>query len=138
MTEIDQADINNIRVCSSSLNENQKRHIRQWIAALRSGDYTQGMHTLLRIYSEGEKAYCCLGVAADVYRKTTHKLPIRKIKCYDRLSQLHGTKFINYFGLSRDAEIVLMRLNDRLHLDFNEIADILEKHLLGETDENQV
>ena len=44
--------------------------VKDWIAALRSGEYRQG-HGQLRYqpgieYGEEQYAYCCLGVAADV------------------------------------------------------------------------
>jgi hypothetical protein len=35
---------------------------RQWLAALRSGEFTQGKNTLTKIQSEGPDTYCCLGV----------------------------------------------------------------------------
>lgn len=44
------------------LNENAKL----WIEALRSGEYEQGRDKL-----QSEKGYCCLGVAASVYEKST-------------------------------------------------------------------
>lgn len=42
------------------LNENAKK----WVAALRSGEYTQGRGMLCR-----DDHYCCLGVACEVYKK---------------------------------------------------------------------
>lgn len=44
------------------MNENAKK----WVAALRSGEYQQGMDAL----RDGDR-FCCLGVACDVYRKAT-------------------------------------------------------------------
>jgi hypothetical protein len=41
----------------------------QWVGALRSGEYTQGIGQL-REGSEGEAgAYCCLGVLCELYDK---------------------------------------------------------------------
>jgi hypothetical protein len=42
--------------------------IKKWIAALRSGEYKQGTFAL----KKGDR-YCCLGVACDIYRKTTKR-----------------------------------------------------------------
>lgn len=39
---------------------------RLWVEALRSGQYRQG-HSALR----NDDAYCCLGVACEVYRQIT-------------------------------------------------------------------
>ena len=45
-----------------------KNHIRQWVEALRSGEYKQGNGNLC---AEGETPneprYCCLGVACDIF-----------------------------------------------------------------------
>lgn len=38
----------------------------KWIAALRSGDYSQGRSRL-----RTQEGYCCLGVACEVYRQET-------------------------------------------------------------------
>lgn len=46
------------------MNENAK----MWLNALRSGEYIQGRDALATMTSEGV-AYCCLGVACDLYRK---------------------------------------------------------------------
>jgi hypothetical protein len=38
----------------------------KWLAALRSGEYKQGMGALHNI---AEDSYCCLGVLCDIYAK---------------------------------------------------------------------
>lgn len=43
----------------------QKRNIRKWVRALRSGNYKQGQGTLCK-YDRGEFRYCCLGVVSDL------------------------------------------------------------------------
>ena len=40
-----------------------KANLRKWVAALRSGDYTQGR---LANYNQDSDSYCCLGVACHV------------------------------------------------------------------------
>lgn len=42
----------------------------QWIAALRSGKYSQGFKRLRTETPAGPK-YCCLGVLCELYRQTT-------------------------------------------------------------------
>ncbi len=37
-----------------------------WLAALRSGNYTQGKECLKRVRSNGDTEYCCLGVLCDI------------------------------------------------------------------------
>ena len=44
----------------------QRERVRAWVDALRSGAYPQAMGALRR----GD-AYCCLGVACDLYRRAT-------------------------------------------------------------------
>lgn len=40
---------------------------RQWVDALRSGEYKQTTHVLCRLDEEGEPVgFCCLGVACDL------------------------------------------------------------------------
>jgi hypothetical protein len=39
----------------------------KWVAALRSGEYTQGKNSLRNI----DDSFCCLGVLCDLYSKET-------------------------------------------------------------------
>lgn len=41
-------------------------NLDKWVAALRSGEYTQGKFSL-----KSEDGFCCLGVACDIYAKET-------------------------------------------------------------------
>lgn len=45
------------------MNRQQKKRIREWVNALRSGKYKQGRSYLRNNADE----YCCLGVACDIY-----------------------------------------------------------------------
>lgn len=38
----------------------------QWTAALRSGEYRQGVHRLVTESMNGDKKYCCLGVLCEI------------------------------------------------------------------------
>jgi hypothetical protein len=41
-----------------------KKNIRKWVDALRSGEYQQGKNYLLS--PDGKQRYCCLGVACEI------------------------------------------------------------------------
>jgi hypothetical protein len=43
-----------------------KDHVTKWIAALRSGEYTQ---TTKRLHDRENGGFCCLGVLCDLYAK---------------------------------------------------------------------
>lgn len=44
----------------------------KWVAALEGDDYEQGRGALCRVNKDtGERTYCCLGVATDLYQKAT-------------------------------------------------------------------
>lgn len=43
--------------------------IREWITALRSGDYRQGTGALIRRGHDHDRLHCCLGVACDILAK---------------------------------------------------------------------
>src|SRR5438067_2342849 len=51
------------------LNKNAKK----WVAALRSGEYTQCTG---RLHIKGD-GYCCLGVACDLYQKEVGDLEVK-------------------------------------------------------------
>ena len=42
-----------------------------WIAALESGEYTQGRFRLCTQLERDVREYCCLGVLCDLYKKQT-------------------------------------------------------------------
>lgn len=112
---------------------------KQWIEALRSGEYTQ---TNMRLKTD--EGYCCLGVLCDLHRKTHPELNLTWTKndtqdsyFYDDSNVMlhktvqewadidshgrYGNKIndsINEFALTKD--------NDA-GKSFNEIADIIEK-----------
>lgn len=110
------------------MNENAKL----WVAALRSGKYTQVSHQL----SDGI-GYCCLGVACEVYQTVVGGLEINKartsfneetgtlpspVQSWLRLSSVIGT-----FEESNDS---LANHNDEGDT-FSEIADLIESEPQG-------
>jgi len=46
----------------------QKNRVRKWVEVLESGKYKQGRNALKQ-----DRKFCCLGVATDLYMKTTKK-----------------------------------------------------------------
>lgn len=43
-----------------------KTHLREWVAALRSGKYKKGKNQLATRTPAGSMTYCCFGVAAEI------------------------------------------------------------------------
>ena len=120
------------------MNENAKK----WVAALRSGDYDQGINCL-----QFEDHYCCLGVACKVYETETgvtlksekrwpgskkEKLigedltPYRDVKEWLGLNTVSGT-----FDSRVQGANSLIDLNDGTGLTFSQIADVIESEPKG-------
>jgi len=116
--------------------QEQAEHLKQWIEALRSGKYEQGMHKL-RI---GDR-YCCLGVACDIsglgkwemaniaipqdmYVNTPHQYRVGdKMK----LATL-PIPVKDWIGIwDENAFELLVDANDK-GVSFNQIADIIESN----------
>lgn len=117
------------------MNNNAKK----WIAALRSGDYKQGLGALCQTYADGDCRYCCLGVACEVAIKSG--VPIEVSGCTYRSSSLinfDGHLFNlpesvrewlglnSVFGSTSDTTLTM--LNDQERKSFSEIADFIEEH----------
>ena len=84
----------------------------QWIAALRSGEYTQGRGAL----KTGDGGYCCLGVLCIVLKR-----PEFLTATYERLRRASG--------LSSDETDGCVELNDVAQQSFTQIADYIEMYL---------
>lgn len=115
-----------------------KQQIKDWCAALRSGQYEQG-----KGYLQQAEEYCCLGVACKIF------IPKKKLKV-DEFSktitgilpddQRHAPQWlidISNINFNKDRNknlkkidnrfsIYLSTLNDNEGLTFDEIADVLE------------
>lgn len=119
-----------------------KTRIRKWIAALRSGTYKQGMGQL-----KNGDAYCCLGVACDLYRKVTRKGRWEKDRCAETEAFRLGSKghAFNLPGFVADwlfgkslchpiiMDIQFTYLNDTKCWNFTEIAAVIEDYLEKDT-----
>jgi hypothetical protein len=98
---------------------------KEWVAALRSGEFVQGIGCL-----NMDNKLCCLGVACEVYRK--HKPDFE----YTGQSGYLPGEVRDALGLASDNgssydEDTLVSLNDSKNLTFHEIADVIEREPSG-------
>ena len=92
---------------------------KDWLVALRSGDFTQGTG---RLFSDG--CYCCLGVLAKVAN-----LPMDnegKLKCDAHTSWSMIPSGLHI--LSPTIQQQLIKMNDGVK-DFDQIADWIEENI---------
>lgn len=135
--------------------EEQKTHLKKWVAALRSGKYKQSTYFLHRT-SGSNAGYCCLGVAWDVCGK---EVPEAGQPTPDVMSA-HLPKVVeNYYGIRSCSTnltpiqlpfndmvtgicytSILAKLNDGLKYSFGQIADLIEAHLINKewNDDNTI
>lgn len=114
---------------------------RDWLKALRSGEYTQGEETL---YHPDDGSFCCLGVLCEVNginrKYMAHKEMPDCVGFGEELLEHHRSELhpdlVNY-SLSEAAWSVFYRgklrplsfLNDVKKLSFKQIANIIEKQV---------
>ena len=128
------------------LNENA----REWVAALRSGDFEQGRNVLASL----DGRYCCLGVACEVYRRHfdlpkgrsisaaayffgSTPEPRRMTSPFEGVFVLPGD-VATWLGLATptgrfgpNGDASLADLNDMRSASFAEIADVIESEPAG-------
>ena len=108
----------------------QQTNLRQWITALRSGEYKQGRKWLKR----GGR-YCCLGVAAtlDPKVKVEGERFFFTEQSRQEREEVNPKWFRDRFGLvvdfTKDDRDKLIEMNDNEGKSFLEIADHLETFL---------
>lgn len=109
-----------------------------WVGALRSGHYKQGSEQL----RSADNCFCVFGVFLDLYN------PRRWVKAPDGIDLFgkpiprgyfyeweggQGSKYIlpsdviNLIG--KDHCDIIVKMNDGYHLNFNSIADYIEKNV---------
>ena len=105
---------------------------KKWLAALRSGNYVQGKGTLCK-----DGAYCCLGVACNLYQKDVGNLSVSPSSVdgrlrFDQESATLPTKVRLWLRVDhnprvmwKDSAITVAQLNDA-GVSFMEIAQLLE------------
>ena len=92
----------------------------RWVAALRSGDYKQGVCRLAT-----DDKFCCFGVLCELSKlpyKGNDILPDIDVRTWSGVNFL---PWVIYEGNSTS----LPYLNDKVGLTFPEIADIIEAQL---------
>jgi len=91
----------------------------QWVTALRSGDYKQGMR---RLYSPSTNRYCCLGVLGELNGL---------LDGYGKpVDGKEGT--LSYKFLPERIQKDLINLNDLSGRSFCEIANYIEANVIAE------
>lgn len=123
------------------MNKTHVKRIKKWIAALRSGEYTQSRQRLCTIPHDLDEepesiTYCCLGVAGRVCHRIS-PLDMKGITIFSELK----TQFEEYFGLHfteqeinrrnnseyDNYESYLIYLNDDKDYSFHKIASVIER-----------
>lgn len=114
---------------------------KEWLEALRSGEYKKGHHALCT-----EKGFCCLGVLCDIYsKKTGYPWEVETTTSNGEPSQffkkMRGEAGVlpymvaEWAGLNPMYRAVkvkgktLVELNDSEKYTFGQIADVIEKEL---------
>jgi hypothetical protein len=115
--------------------------VAEWVAALRSGEYTQGTGALKQDNEQGTR-HCCLGVACEVFAERlglTERVSQAGTHLFDNFEGnlppdvqahlgLHGAS--PYVNTSPGKEVSLVRMNDDCGKTFAEIADAIERTYL--------
>lgn len=112
----------------------QRQVIKDWVAALRSGEFEQGKMALLR---DGGK-YCCLGVLCELHRRQVGGAEwrpdvSRSIKTYLGMDGALPDQVLAWSGVASHA----CRLGRTSAIEYNdsgstfaEIADLIEQEYL--------
>ena len=117
---------------------------KQWVEALRSGEYKQGQAVLCK-----DDAFCCLGVLCDlavkagvieppnvqgggytIYYEGSAHFPGESVEDWAyqdsyAVAEFSEMWYVDYAG----GEAGLSHLNDNVGLSFTELADLIEEHL---------
>jgi hypothetical protein len=103
----------------------------QWLNALRSNEYSQAQGQL-----KNRKGFCCLGVLMDLYIQEKNldwkfypgSHEFNSVDSHLNNTFIDWTDIINWSGLPRSKEYVLVDMNDEQDKSFCEIADFIETH----------
>lgn len=121
------------------LSEEQKIHVKEWLEALRSGDYKQITGRM-----RTPDGFCCMGVAVDLMGVKWEQLS--DFSYSSDLSNVAAPRYNawkDWFGFGPFTSIAqhteakvettysLSELNDKLGLSFEVIADIVEEAVFG-------
>lgn len=115
----------------------------QWLAALRSGEYVQGKNYLAApdINAPGEHVFCCLGVLTQLAVDEGVVDWDEEVDENEEFSINNNTgnldkQVMEWAGIDSATGYCpgggdlssLVRCNDNLNYDFDEIADTIEKY----------
>lgn len=126
------------------MTNSQKNNIKQWIKALRSGNYKQG-NGYLKHGKDNDIYHCCLGVAIEIqgikfvpvenqanYYITTfdeaNSMTSPSCSWFEKIYGFYHT--INMFNDYDSPPNNLMILNDSRKYTFDQIADIIENKFI--------
>lgn len=109
-----------------ALSKNQIKRRREWIAALRSGKYTQGRSRL----RTADNRFCCLGVACDLKNPKQWNVGFEGKYLYDFSTGMPPLSVMREFGMRYYSDGIDPRemagKNDSGKWSFSEIADVIE------------
>lgn len=104
-----------------------KRLKKQWLKALRSGEYKQGQGALCAKAKDGEEKYCCLGVLYDSTQDDWYGFIGSNWCAKNRMGYYSHVTFGD--GIMDEDDVTkLMNMNDS-GKSFKKIADWIEKNL---------
>lgn len=112
---------------------------RQWLAALRSGDYRKTTGVLKRFFKTVQPRYCCLGVLCETVKNDIPRAGVLiKLKDNDCYGVAHGRgqsvkamlddEMKGHTGVTQEQQMKLATMNDN-GMSFDRIANYIEKHL---------
>lgn len=99
---------------------------KKWVAALRSGKYKQGQHSL---HNSGANTYCCLGVAYKIVGYTNKKLIGQAQLDVDKDYRKVPAVLREKCEAENDLTSKLIDMNDSDRTSFKRIANWIEKNL---------
>lgn len=112
----------------------QKQHIVEWIAALRSGEYIQGRNHMASIIQAGPNpkyAHCCLGVAENLRGVPNAELINNSLPIFLTFGEYYGFNTENpQIGGRGSSYFTCAYQNDTNRKTFKEIADMLEQDFI--------
>lgn len=139
-----------------------KELVKDWVAALRSGDYQQGRQALRNKDNE----FCCLGVLCDISKEILsldwELNSDEEVYTMEKNEGVLPDSVWEYLGKDTDSKVTisitnskipkividsllfplssiyLVTLNDQYKLSFNQIADIIEEEFLNENQTTDV
>lgn len=138
-----------------------QENVRKWVEALRSGEYQQGKGHLTVLDADGNKFYCCLGVACEVSGVTEPAGQVESPNTGDPILAWKGTlayeaehdgddslffppqEVLDWLGIDEYNPVLVLGpelgydaeasdANDTRNMTFEQIADAIERTYLVE------